>query len=82
MILHTVPSREILVILHTVPFREILVILHTVPSREILVILHTVPFREFLVILRTELKTLEWDILNPDLSIYLKIKFMRKKSHI
>ena len=29
-----------------------------------------------------ELKTLECDILNPDLSTYLKIKFMRKTSHI
>ena len=30
----------------------------------------------------TELKTLEWDILNPDLLINLEIKFMRKTSNI
>ena len=30
----------------------------------------------------TELKTLEWDILNPDLLTNLEIKFMRKTSHI
>ena len=29
-----------------------------------------------------ELKTLEWDILNPDRIINLEIKFMRKTSHI
>ena len=31
---------------------------------------------------QSELKTLEWDILNPDLLTYLEIKFMRKTSHI
>ena len=30
----------------------------------------------------SELKTLEWDILSPDLLTYLEIKFMRKTSHI
>ena len=33
-------------------------------------------------IITTELKTLEWDILNPDLLTYREIKFMRKTSHI
>ena len=31
---------------------------------------------------KPELKTLELDLLNPDLLIYLEIKFMRKTSHI
>ena len=40
-------------------------------------------FQSLLIkIIRPELKTLEWDILNPDLLTYLEIKFMRKKSHI
>ena len=33
-------------------------------------------------VLTPELKTSEWDILNPDLLTYLEIKFMRKTSHI
>ena len=44
--------------------------------------LSIIPDFHYSKVVTSELKTLEWDILNPDLSTYLEIKFMRKTSHI